>query len=181
LKHFIHHTDSMTCSLTLPLGSPPPHPGERPYKCPRCGKAFNQKVVLQTHMVRHTGEKPHLCMFCPASFSQKGNLHSHVQRVHSEVRAPHGGKRVRARVASGDRLGVTWWRPLASRPNKTVASRLYNRVQEFSHASRPIPAVCTFQLKWRIENRAYIWVVFRVIAQDFFNMVRYGKATWIPP
>lgn len=60
--------------------------GERPFKCSHCGKAFNQKVVLQTHMARHTGEKPHLCMFCPASFSQRGNLHSHVKRVHSEVR-----------------------------------------------------------------------------------------------
>lgn len=68
--------------LILPFPS-----GERPYKCTHCGKAFNQKVVLQTHMARHTGEKPHLCMFCPASFSQRGNLHSHVQRVHSEVRA----------------------------------------------------------------------------------------------
>uniref|UniRef100_A0A673L3C8 C2H2-type domain-containing protein n=1 Tax=Sinocyclocheilus rhinocerous TaxID=307959 RepID=A0A673L3C8_9TELE len=58
---------------------------ERPYKCTHCGKAFNQKVVLQTHMVRHTGEKPHMCLLCPASFSQKGNLHSHVQRVHSQA------------------------------------------------------------------------------------------------
>lgn len=55
--------------------------------CTHCGKAFNQKVVLQTHMVRHTGEKPYMCSLCPASFSQKGNLHSHIQRVHSQVTA----------------------------------------------------------------------------------------------
>ncbi|KAA0703564.1 Zinc finger protein 236 [Triplophysa tibetana] len=58
---------------------------ERPYMCTHCGKAFNQKVVLQTHMVRHTGEKPYMCSLCPASFSQKGNLHSHIQRVHSQA------------------------------------------------------------------------------------------------
>ncbi|KFO09299.1 Zinc finger protein 236, partial [Balearica regulorum gibbericeps] len=53
------------------------------FKCSECGKAFNQKGALQTHMIKHTGEKPHACAFCPAAFSQKGNLQSHIQRVHS--------------------------------------------------------------------------------------------------
>jgi len=54
-------------------------PGERPFRCQICNKAFNQKGALQIHMTGHTGEKPHSCDFCPASFSQKGNLRAHIQ------------------------------------------------------------------------------------------------------
>lgn len=85
--------------------------GERPYKCSHCGKAFNQKVVLQTHMIRHTGEKPHFCSFCPASFSQKGNLHSHIQRVHSEV-------------------GLNFCLPTGISLNMLVWFRMYKRVNK---------------------------------------------------
>ena len=76
---------SIAIELCLPninLSMPIIHcsfPGERPYKCTACDKAFNQKGALQVHMTRHTGERPHMCDFCPSTFSQKGNLRAHIQ------------------------------------------------------------------------------------------------------
>ena len=48
--------------------------GERPYQCPKCDKAFNQKNALNIHMTKHTGDKPHRCPVCEQTFSQKGEF-----------------------------------------------------------------------------------------------------------
>ena len=57
-------------------------PGERPFVCSICKKAFNQKNALQIHMKKHNGDRPHKCPYCTMSFTQKGNLKTHIKRAH---------------------------------------------------------------------------------------------------
>ncbi|ELK30068.1 Zinc finger protein 764 [Myotis davidii] len=58
------------------------HRGERPHRCPDCGRAFTQRSALTTHLRVHTGEKPYRCADCGHCFSQSSALYQH-QRVHS--------------------------------------------------------------------------------------------------
>lgn len=57
-------------------------PGERPFPCTLCEKAFNQKSALQVHMKKHTGERPYKCDHCAMGFTQKSNMRLHVKRAH---------------------------------------------------------------------------------------------------
>ena len=51
--------------------------GERPYKCPKCGKAFNQQGKVTRHMRSHSGERPFCCPQCRRSFISRQALAAH--------------------------------------------------------------------------------------------------------
>ncbi|XP_032678347.1 probable serine/threonine-protein kinase yakA [Odontomachus brunneus] len=64
-----------TCYLTQHKKSF--HMGEKPFKCPQCGKRFISEETYEKHLQKHNGDKPHKCDSCPKQFNHKTDLRRH--------------------------------------------------------------------------------------------------------
>ena len=51
---------------------------ESPHKCPTCGRSFNQRSNLKTHLLTHTDLKPYKCSTCNAVFRRNCDLRRHM-------------------------------------------------------------------------------------------------------
>lgn len=61
------------------------HTNSPGFLCSICGKKFNQRVSLNSHLKVHAGIKKHECELCNKSFFQLGHLKTHME-THNRIK-----------------------------------------------------------------------------------------------
>ncbi|XP_050420955.1 zinc finger protein 431-like [Adelges cooleyi] len=55
---------------------------EKKYSCEVCTRAFSRPEKVRIHMRVHTGEKPYKCIKCNKKYQQKNDLNRHAKKKH---------------------------------------------------------------------------------------------------
>lgn len=59
------------------------------FACELCPKTYLDKGTLNRQIISyHPGQRPFICNFCPKAFSQSNNLYSHIRRIHKKSNTP---------------------------------------------------------------------------------------------
>ena len=64
------------------------HKGHKDFICAMCGKAFFQRVNLQTHMNSHNSAKDFACGLCGKKFNSEHNRRRHEKRCRNYLKCP---------------------------------------------------------------------------------------------
>lgn len=81
--------------------------GAKTFHCETCGKAFETKLKLSSHLVIHKPERPHVCKLCEKRFLYNNKLERHILTVHARERpypCPICGRKLASKFGLGIHL-----------------------------------------------------------------------------